>query len=330
MNKVSRQYRKFLFYLNNVLQFLVIPRCYFRRQLNQKLSRLTAVNRAAIIDRVNYYNKLSTEFEVGKEAIPNGSLRPGKKNTYVFDIYRTLRYFDPALKLAYIFGDTKIIPKMPKVVKSRPIDGDNRNSVLMKLNQIRHFYFVTEDIPFVEKKNMVVWRGALGNKVSRIRLLKEHASTPICDIGCSDTKRRDDPNYKGFLSIKEQLGYKFVLSIEGNDVATNLKWILSSNSLCLMPKPRFETWFMEGRLIPDHHYVLIKDDYSDLEEKVTYYTRNTAEALQIIANANQYVEPFRDKEQETLILLLVMQKYFQLSRQLPERDRFWEEKEVSR
>ena len=48
------------------------------------------------------------------------------------------------------------------------------------------------------------------------------------------------------LSILEQLEYKFVLCLEGNDVATNLKWVMSSNSLAVMPKPRYETWFMEG------------------------------------------------------------------------------------
>ena len=35
-----------------------------------------------------------------------------------------------------------------------------------------------------------------------------------------------------------------------------------------MPKPKFETWFMEGILVADQHYILIKDDYSDLEENL--------------------------------------------------------------
>ena len=42
---------------------------------------------------------------------------------------------------------------------------------------------------------------------------------------------------------------------------------MSSNSLCFMPKPKYETWFMEGKLIPNHHYVLIEDDYSNLLEQ---------------------------------------------------------------
>ena len=29
-------------------------------------------------------------------------------------------------------------------------------------------------------------------------------------------------------------------------------------SIVIMPKPKYETWFMEGTLIPDYHYIFIK------------------------------------------------------------------------
>ena len=50
-------------------------------------------------------------------------------------------------------------------------------------------------------------------------------------------------------------------------MSSNLKWIMSSNSIAVMPRPEFETWFMEGRLIPGVHYIEINRDYSDLDEK---------------------------------------------------------------
>ena len=118
------------------------------------------------------------------------------------------------------------------------------------------------------------------------------------------------------MSINEQLQYKFILSIEGNDVATNTKWIMSSNSLCFMTKPKFETWFMEGRLKPNYHYVLVKDDYSDLEEKVQYYISNPAEAKNIISNANKYTAQFLDKKSEDWLNLKVLESYFKLSGQM--------------
>jgi hypothetical protein len=61
--------------------------------------------------------------------------------------------------------------------------------------------------------------------------------------------------------------YRYLVSVEGNDVATNLKWALASGCVVLMPKPRVETFFAEGMLKPYVHYVPISDDTSDLEEK---------------------------------------------------------------
>ncbi len=49
-----------------------------------------------------------------------------------------------------------------------------------------------------------------------------------------------------FMSIDEQLGHKFIMCIRGNDVATNLKWVMSSSSIAVMPRPDVESWYMEG------------------------------------------------------------------------------------
>jgi hypothetical protein len=83
-----------------------------------------------------------------------------------------------------------------------------------------------------------------------------------------------------------------------------------------MPIPTVETWFMEGRLIPDYHYVVIKDDYSDLEEKIAYFCQHEDKARYIIKNANLYVEQLKDSKQELLISLLVMKKFFTMTKQL--------------
>jgi hypothetical protein len=122
------------------------------------------------------------------------------------------------------------------------------------------------------------------------------------------------------MSIAEQLEYKFVLSLEGNDVASNLKWILSSNSLCFMPRPRVETWFMEGQLVAGRHYVLLRDDFADVEQKVLHYSRHPDEARRILRNAQAHAARFADREAEDLVALLVLRKYFEESGQLaPDR-----------
>lgn len=113
------------------------------------------------------------------------------------------------------------------------------------------------------------------------------------------------------MSIQNQLRYKFILSIEGNDVATNLKWIMASKSLCFMVTPKYETWLMEGLLQPNVHYVHLQDDYSDLDEKLTFYRKNPDAAEKIIMNANKWMQPFFDKKQELITSLLVLKKYFE-------------------
>lgn len=102
------------------------------------------------------------------------------------------------------------------------------------------------------------------------------------------------------------------MALEGNDVASNLKWVMSSNSIAIMPRPVYETWFMEGMLKPDYHYIEVKPDFSDLEEKMDYYTAHPEAAQAIIDHAHEYVEQFKDSKREDIISLLVLDKYFSL------------------
>ena len=82
-----------------------------------------------------------------------------------------------------------------------------------------------------------------------------------------------------------------------------------------MPKPTCETWFMEGRLQPGVHYVEIRRDFTDLEDKMDYYSRHLDELRTIADNANRYVDQFRNVRRERYIALLVMQKYFKMTNQ---------------
>lgn len=106
------------------------------------------------------------------------------------------------------------------------------------------------------------------------------------------------------------LKYRYIMALEGVDVVSNLKWVMSSNCIAVMPKPTYETWFMEGSLIPDYHYIEIKPDYSDLIERTQYYSNHLEEAEAIIQHAHEYVEQFKNKKQEKLLSLMVFERYF--------------------
>lgn len=106
------------------------------------------------------------------------------------------------------------------------------------------------------------------------------------------------------------------MALEGNDVASNLKWVMSSNSIAVMPRPKYETWYMEGKLIPNYHYIEIASDYHDLLDRIMYYEQHPDEAKAIVEHAHEWIMQFRNKRREKLISMMVLNKYFSLTGQL--------------
>ena len=137
--------------------------------------------------------------------------------------------------------------------------------------------------------------------------------SPMVDAASTNRIEAHPEWQAGKMTIDEHLDYKFIMSLEGNDVASNLKWVMSSNSIAVTPRHTVETWFMEGTLIPNYHYIEVKDDFSDLEERLTYYIEHPEEAEAIIQHAHEYVDQFRDEAREKLISLLVLKKYFDIT-----------------
>ncbi|GGY72844.1 glycosyl transferase family 90 [Marinobacter zhanjiangensis] len=318
--KLSKPLYKAGFYTRNQLRSLV-PGEFWRarrRALLTRYERLDRQSQADIDTRVSYYNRLSCPASPSSHWEPvKGFSNKGKSSAYCADFRHLIRHFPGYLRANYRFGDVTEVPAEPAFVKSRPIGSAafNANSLLLKLNSVRHYHFHQDRIAFRDKRPLAVWRGK-SNRDHRIRFAQRFMDHPLCDIGCTiHRENQPAPWHKPFMSIAEQLGYQFVVSVEGIDVATNLKWIMASNSLCLMRRPRFETWFMEGTLVPGYHYVELKDDHSDLPQKIDYYRRHPEQAEAIIANAKRHAARFRDTDREDLIGLLVMERFFQLSGQ---------------
>lgn len=310
--RVYKNSARFSYYLHNVMG-LAVPRSFYREQLNKKINSLNDFcekEKSEIIKRVNYCNKLNGRFSLG-EGVKNSSfkVRP-KKSAYHFDFYNIAKHFPESAIYYYQFGDKTKVPSDPCFIKSRPIDHGlgNKNSVLLNLDKLRHFYRVVDANPYEKKKNMAVWRGAAHRK-HRQDFLSTCYRSDLLDVGAVDNNVATKEYRKNFMSLRGQLQYKFIISVEGNDVATNLKWIMSSNSLCFMRRPRYETWFMEGSLIPGFHYVEVKDDYSDIDDKVEHYINNPCEANFILRNANRHANSFYNSKIEELVSLLIFDKY---------------------
>jgi len=305
---------KIWYYLLNYSR-LYFPSSLFQRQLDSRLAEIGNYDVEYINRRVDYCNRLSVQTQLPVEqSVALSDFRLGKKHkVYYFDAREFTRYFPENMRIAPLFGDITHVPDIPSITKSRPIEGNNANSVIMKLEKIRHFLFLNDPYRFDQKRDMLVGR-TKARQQHRIRFLTQYINHPMCNVGQVNTDV--NPQFiRNRLTMDEHLQYKFILCLEGNDVASNLKWVMSSNSLAVMPRPKYETWFMEGTLEPNVHYVQIKDDYSDLEARLRYYIEHPDEAQQIIDNAHRYIDQFRDRRREDLISLLVLKKYFRMTGQ---------------
>ena len=276
-------------------------------------------DRDYIYQRVEYYCRLTDDSAIDKnqwklEAVRLKDQPMTGQSSYYHDSMEIARYFNSDLLWILVPGDTIHVPTLPSIVKSRPLVEGNVNSVVLKLDKNRHFLFVNDRMPWRAKRNVAIFRGDLGfYKPNRDLFMSRWVGHSMIDA--ASTNRSDEhPEWQGQkLTIGEHLEYKFIMSLEGNDVASNLKWVMSSNSIAVTPKLRRETWFMEGTLIPNYHYIEVKEDFSDLEERLTYYIDHPDEAEAIICHAHEYVKQFFDTKREELISLLVLKKYFEIT-----------------
>lgn len=318
---------KFIYFAKNALR-MIIPGSYYRSKLKKTLDKLEKnPDKAYIIERVNYYNKLSTTRSLPDRSVIErfssyfvylGTIKDYTLSlyhkVYYFDSKEFTRWFNPNLRWGYAAGDVYFTPEFPSIVKSRLLHSDNENSVIMKLGKLRHFIFLNDTIPFTQKKDMAIFRGKIRLSRDRKKFLELFFNHPMFDcglVGWDDPDEWKTPK----KTIREHLDYKFIMTLEGNDVASNLKWVMSSNSIAVMPRPTCETWFMEGKLIPDYHYIEVKPDFSDIVEKLNYYIQHPDKAQEIINNAHTYIAQFKNPEREKLISLLVLDKYFKMTNQ---------------
>ncbi|MCM1517386.1 MAG: glycosyltransferase family 90 protein [Pseudoflavonifractor sp.] len=263
-----------------------------------------------ILDRVNYYCKTQGPPESADRRVCDIA-RDEQPSTYWHDLREYMRPFPRDTRINWLPGDITTIPPVPSITKSRPIAGDNANSVLLKLDKIRHFTWVDDKTDYADKLSGVVFRGKVPGKPKRIRFFDLYFGDPRVDLG--DSSRHGNPAWHTpKMTLAAQLRYKWILALEGFDVASNLKWVMSSQSVAVMPEPEFETWYMEGRLIPDVHYLRIAADYSDLHERLDMLEADPAMARRIITEANRWTMQFRDERRERLIATLVIAKYLGL------------------
>ena len=204
--------------------------------------------------------------------------------------------------------------KLPVLTKARKI-GDEYNGILLKYEYHYHWDVLEnfkDSTNYNNKINDLVWRGncitSLEKKNNRRTFFEKYNYSLKYNVGF--VKHTDEPfeyytEHKNFfkdkMSVDDQTKYKYILCLEGNDVATSLKWSLMTNSIVIMSKPIIESWLMEGLLQPYIHYVPLKDDFSDLDEIIEWCRNNDKKCEEISKNSTQFMKQFMNPKIELKI-----------------------------
>jgi hypothetical protein len=273
-----------------------------------------------------------------QQRFPNKDIAFKKWELYLRPINDSYRRLTRRTKFLVKAFDNRTGYDVPVFVKSCNISERGSNRFILPLEYSRHFKPAFDvpkyDCDFNHKKSMVLWRGVTTGSFSKARgyssryhlarlLVQDSLDASLFDVGFNDIVQLKPSNsdlpigeirskcIKPKASMQEHLGFKYLLSLEGNDVASGLKWMLSSNSLVLMPVPEVETWACESLLVPYVHYVPVASDLHDLSERVDWCENHPGECLAIVKNSSSFMHGFSDPIRERLLADEVVNRYCQ-------------------
>jgi len=96
------------------------------------------------------------------------------------------------------------------------------------------------------------------------------------------------------MSPEEQSNYKYIIHIDGHVSAFRLSYELNMNSVILLVENEWKIWYSD-MLIPFEHYVPVKEDLSDLIEKIEWCRKNDYKCKNIASNAKKFYDEFLSK-----------------------------------
>ena len=296
---------------------------------------------------VNLYNL--DKYELGKCHESKGEMKVFSPYCRDYTDIAILHSEGSANVLHYIGDGLPIIPEeirrnYPLFAKVRPLcdvgasefksspacwQEDNRvRPILLPLNRKRHFGAAStvpeNDIPWESKVGRAVWRGKFGNIRNssthtndiKFALVSKHVNSTTVDAKFSKNTKGAPRHFVGsYMSMKDQLAYKYIISIEGNDVSSGLKWMMLSNSVVLAPSFTMESWSMEGMLKPFVHFIPLKADMSNVEEMIRWAEVHPTETRLISERSTLFVyDAFFHPdaiEDEKKIMVRIMERYEQ-------------------
>jgi len=171
-----------------------------------------------------------------------------------------------------------------------------------------------EDIKWEDKINKAVFRGSstgcyIDDKNVRIKASLLSKKYPdILDAGITSYNRKIKKNIgkpleiikptlqkATFMTLQEKIKYKYILNLDGHVAAFRLGHEFSLKSVILLPKSKYYLWF-SSLLEPFVHFVPVKEDLSDLIEKINWCIENDNECKKIAINGYNFYKKYLSKD----------------------------------
>jgi len=111
------------------------------------------------------------------------------------------------------------------------------------------------------------------------------------------------------VPLNEVYKYKYLINVDGNVAAYRLGFLLGTGSVVLIVEGKYKLWFQQW-LQENIHYISIKEDLSDLKEKIEWCINHDEECQKIAENSVKFfnekltLEPIYDYMINTIKQLL--------------------------
>ena len=186
-------------------------------------------------------------------------------------------------------------------------------------NQDPSYYKIEHDVSWSEKIPTAFFRGSATGSMEiqynqRLMITKldyewSKSKPTLLDAGIVSWNSRDkidsslQINYikpkemnrmgiylKPKVPMNEQIKYKYIINIDGHSKPNRTMYLLQSGSLMFIVESKFvigNTCWYSHMLIPFKHYIPIKHDLSDLEEKIIWCRNNDEQCKTMVENSIQ-------------------------------------------
>ena len=206
---------------------------------------------------------------------------------------------NPDLGPCFVFAKRKQVESLILVPDIKAMTGYSR------LRKIIHE--ASQTMPWKDKISKTFWRGSSTGGRFTLDNWDRFARTKLVLLSLQHPKEIDARFHsllqctqevrqlmkrKGLISSsvkkEDHLKYKFLVDVDGNSCSyERYFWLLASNSLVLKQTTPNIQWYY-GALEPYVHYLPIKEDLSDLLEKMAWAEEHDAESQAMAERASQF------------------------------------------